>query len=137
MLWLDIPERPDRFLDSQDPLRPLEGFSESIQPLFEELLGFGIDFEHLRDPDDIRTKFQDVITGLTITTVAVDETGRTSRVEFTDTDPNDPLVPLGRTSIGWILTDSDAKEFTVNEVHKLSTAVIIKGNVLPTTGLRR
>lgn len=134
MLWLDIPEQPDRALDAEDPFRPLEGFSESIQPLFEEILGFGIDFEHLRDPDDIRTKFQDVISGLTIATVAVEETGRTSRVEFTDSDPNDPLVPLGRTSIGWILTDSDDKEFTVNQVHKLSTAVIIKGNVLPATG---
>jgi len=134
MLWLDIPEQPDRALDAKDPLHPLEGFQESVMPLFEEMLGFAIDYEHLRDPDDVRTKFQDVITGLTITSATVETTGRTTRVEFNDPDPNDPLVPLERTSIGWILTDSNGDEFTVNTVHKLSTAVIIKGNVLPATG---
>lgn len=134
VLWTDLPEEPDRRLDSEDPLHPLEGWQESIMPLFEENLGFVIDFEHLRDPDEVRTKFQDVITGLTITNSAVETTGRTTRVEFDDPDPDDPLEPLQRTSIGWILTDSAGDEFTVNQVHKLSTAVIIKGNVLPATG---
>jgi len=134
VLWLDLPEEPDRRLDSEDPLHPLEGWQESVMPLFEETLGFAIDFEHLRDPDDVRTKFQDVITGLTITSSAVETTGRTSRVEFNDPDPNDPLEPLQATSVGWILTDSEGDEFTVNQVHKLSTAVIIQGNVLPATG---
>jgi hypothetical protein len=132
VLFRDLPEI-DRRLDAEDPDAPLETWADSCKPLFDELLTFAREFETLRDPDYVRTQFQDQI-AVTLLSAAVDESGRTVRVTVDDPDPNDPLVPLGRTSVGWILIDADGREFTVNQVHKLSNDIIIKGNILPTTG---
>jgi len=135
VLFYDLPEIPDRSFDDPDNGGDgsLEKWSDSIKPLFQELLTFASDFEQLRDPDSIRTQFQDNI-NVRLVSAAVEESGRTVRVGVFDPDANDPLNPLGRTSVGWILTDSDGREFTVTRVHKLSNAVIIKGNILPVTG---
>jgi len=134
VLFDDLPEI-DRRLDADPDYGDgaLEKWSDSVKPLFDELLTFARDFEQLRDPDSIRTQFQDNI-DVRLVSAAIEEEGRTVRVEVHDPDPDDPLNPLGRTSIGWILTDSDGREFTVNQVHKLSNAVIITGNILPNTG---
>ena len=126
--WPDI----DRRLDEENDFA-LRTWTEAMGPLFEEMLTFTRDFEQLRDPDSIRTQFQDNIS-ITIVSSAVEVVNRTVRVEVLDTDPNDPLVPLGRTSVGWILEDVDGREFTVNEVHKLSAAFTVAGNILPTAG---
>ena len=135
VLFYDLPEIPDRSFD--DPEHggdgSLEKWADSVKPLFDELLTFASDFEQLRDPDSIRTQFQDNIS-VRLVSAEVEETGRTVRVEVFDPDADDPLNPLGRTSVGWILTDSDGREFTVTRVHKLSNAVIIVGNILPNTG---
>lgn len=135
VLFYDLPE-PDRRFDA-DPNEgdgALEKWSDSVKPLFDELLTFARDFEQLRDPDSVRTQFQDNIS-VRLVSAAVDIPGRTVRVEVFDPDPDDPFNPLGRTSVGWILTDSEGREFTVNQVHKLSSAIIIVGNILPATGL--
>ena len=132
VLYRDWPET-DRTLDESDADEALKKWSESMGPLFEEVLTFTNDFEQLRDPDSIRTQFQDNV-NITITSAAVDVPNRTVRVEVNDPDPSDPLVPLGRTSVGWVLKDSDGREFTVNEVHKLSAAFTVAGNILPSTG---
>jgi len=124
----------DRSLDEEEGDGALEAWSESMVPLFSELLDFTRDFEQLRDADSIRTQFQDNLS-ITIASSAVEEVNRTVRVEVVDPDPSNPLVPLGRTSVGWILQDIDGREFTVNEVHKLSAAFTIKGNILPTAGV--
>jgi len=132
VLWLDLPHQPDRIADADEGDHALEKLQESICPLFEELAMFASDFEQLRDPDAVRTRFQD-IASVTVT-AASQETTRTTRVEVLDTDPSDPLVPLGRCSIFWVLEDSAGTEFTITQVHKLSNAVIVAGNVLPALG---
>lgn len=132
VLFRDLPEI-DRRLDSENPDAPLETWADSCKPLFDELLTFAREFETLRDPDYVRTQFQDRIS-VTLLSADVEESGRTVRVTVDDPDPSDPFVPLGRTSVGWLLTDADGREFTVNQVHKLSNAIIITGNILPTTG---
>lgn len=131
VLYLDWPYI-DRRLD-QEGGGELEKWAESMVPLFSEVLTFSRDFEQLRDPDTVRTQFQDTI-AVTIASAAEEEGGRTVRVEVVDSDPNDPLVPLGRTSVGWIMTDSNGVEFVVNEVHKLSAAFTVKGKIVPATG---
>lgn len=131
VLYRDWPET-DRSRDEEFDYA-LRNWTESMGPLFEEVLTFTRDFEQLRDPDSIRTQFQDNLP-VTISSSAVEVTNRTVRVEVVDPDPSDPLVPLGRTSVGWILKDADGREFTVNEVHKLSAAFTVKGNILPTAG---
>lgn len=123
----------DRRLDEDVADEALKKWTDSMGPLFEEMLTFTRDFEQLRDPDSVRTQFQDNIS-ITIVSAAVETTNRTVRVEVSDPDPSDPLVPLGRTSVGWILKDADGREFTVNEVHKLSAAFTVAGNILPTAG---
>lgn len=123
----------DRRLDETVADEALRKWTESMGPLFEEVLLFTRDFEQLRDPDAIRTQFQDNIS-ITIVSSAVEQPNRTVRVEVNDPDPSDPLVPLGRTSVGWILKDADGREFRVNEVHKLSAAFTVAGNILPTSG---
>lgn len=134
MLFYDLPEVDRRFdADPDQGNGALENWSDAVKPLFDELLTFARDFEQLRDPDSIRTQFQDNIS-VRLVSAAVEGDGRTTRVEVFDSDPTTPLEPLGRTSVGWILTDSDGREFTVNQVHKLSNAIIIKGNIVPTTG---
>jgi hypothetical protein len=132
VLFLDMP-RTDRRHDADDPLHPLENFSGSIRPAFEELLTFAYDFDQIRDPDSIRTKFQDNIS-VTITAAAVEADERTTRVTVNDPDPNDPFNPLYRTSIGWKLIDDNGDEFTVNRVHKLSNAFTVVGKTLPALG---
>ena len=132
VLFRDMPEI-DLRLDSENPDRPLETWADSCKPLFDELLTFAREFETLRDPDYVRTQFEDRV-AVTLLSAAVEESGRTVRVIVDDPDPNDPFNPLGRTSVGWILTDANGREFIVNQVHKLSNAIIIKGNILPVTG---
>lgn len=134
VLYRDWPNA-DRTLDADSTQgnEALRKWTESMGPLFEEMLLFTRDFEQLRDPDSVRTQFQDNIS-ITIASSAVEETNRTVRVEVVDPDPDDPLTPLGRASVGWILKDVDDREFVVNEVHKLSAAFTIKGNILPTAG---
>jgi len=117
VLFRDLPEI-DRRLDAENPDAPLETWADSCKPLFDELLTFAREFETLRDPDYVRTQFQDRLS-VTLLSAAVEKSGRTVRVTVDDPDPNDPFVPLGRTSVGWILTDADGREFTVNQVHKL------------------
>jgi len=135
VLFYDIPDLPDRDADKLENGGDgsLEKWADSVKPLFDELLTFTRDFEQLRDPDSIRTQYQDNIS-VTLVSSEVEEEGRTVRVEVDDPDPDDPLNPLGRTSVGWILTDSDERDFTVTRVHKLSAAFIVSGNILPTAG---
>jgi hypothetical protein len=135
VLFYDLPAIPDRSRDKVENGgdESLERWSDSVKPLFDELLTFAHDFEQLRDPESIRTQYQDNIS-VRLVSAEVEETGRTVRVEVFDPDANDPLNPLGRTSVGWILTDSDGREFIVTRVHKLSNAIIVVGNILPTVG---
>lgn len=132
VLWRDLPDI-DRRIDAEQANGALEKWQESIMPLFEELLRFAYDFEQIRDPDSIRTKFQDVIS-VTINGSSIEQANRLIRVTVDDPDPSDPFVPLGRTSVGWILTDANGAEYTVNQVHKLSNAVIISGATFPALG---
>jgi len=127
--WPDI----DKRLDAEVANEALKKWTESMGPLFEEVLSFTRDFEQLRDPDSIRTQFQDNL-GIIIASAAIDQPNRTVRVEVVDPDPSDPLVPLGRASVGWVLKDADGREFVVNQVHKLSSAFTVAGNILPTVG---
>jgi hypothetical protein len=134
VLFYDLPDI-DRRLDA-DPNEgngALELWSDAVKGLFDELLTFSRDFEQLRDPDSVRTQYQDNIS-VRLTSAAIDIPNRTVRVEVYDPDPDDPFNPLGRTSLGWILEDSDGREFTVNQVHKLSNALILTGNILPNVG---
>ena len=134
VLFYDLPET-DRNYDKPENGGDgsLEKWSDSVKPLLDELLTFTYDFEQLRDPDSIRTQFQDNI-DVRLISAEVEESGRTTRVEVFDPDSSDPLNPLGRTSVGWILIDSDGREFTVTRVHKINNAIIIKGNILPNIG---
>jgi len=135
VLFYDLPEVPDRSRDKPENGGDgsLEKWSDSVKPLFDELLTFARDFEQLRDPESIRTQYQDNIS-VRLVSAEVEETGRTVRVEVFDPDADDPLNPLGRTSVGWILEDSDGREFTVTRVHKITNAIIITGNILPNVG---
>jgi hypothetical protein len=132
VLYRDWPSI-DKRLDSEVANESLKKWTESMGPLFEEVLTFTRDFDQIRDPDSIRTQFQDNIS-ITIASAAIEQPNRTVRVEVVDPDPSDPLVPLGRASVGWILKDADGREFTVNEVHKLSAAFTVTGNIIPTAG---
>lgn len=124
VLFKDLPD-PDRALDA-DPDQgnhALENFIDSIKPSFDELLTRTRDFTDLRDPDLVRTQFnerKDVV--LLNATVAA--SGRVIEVEVFSTDPSDPFVPLEFVSVGWLLKDSDGKTFVVNAVHKLRPNVI-------------
>jgi hypothetical protein len=133
VLWNDLPEI-DRRLDVTEGNGALERWQEATMPLFQEILTFARDFEQLRDPDTVRTKFQDTIS-VTIDLAEATGDGRTIRVVLNDPDPSDPFVPLGRTSVGWILIASDGKEYTVAEVHKQRSEIIVTGKVeLPPLG---
>jgi hypothetical protein len=117
-LFRDIPEI-DRRLDAESPQDGrLEKWSDSVKEVFDEVLGFARDFGSLRDPDTVRTQFQGIL-NVTLLSATTTADGRVIEVVVDDPDPNDPLVPLESTSVGWILTDSDGREFTVNAVHKL------------------
>jgi len=132
VLFYDLPS-VDRQADREDGGGTLENWADSQAGLFRDLLESAIGLETLRDPDDVRTQYQENIS-VRLTSAVVEEDGLTVRVEVEDTDPSDPFVPLGDTSVGWILTDSDGREFIVTDIHKLSDAFIIKGNILPNTG---
>lgn len=119
VLFNDLPNI-DRRLD-QEPSQGnrLEKWSDAVGGVFDELLGFARDFGSLRDPDTVRTQFQGVI-NLTLLSSSTTTDGRVIEVVVDDPTPTtDPFDPLGATSIGWILTDSDGREFIVNAVHKL------------------
>ena len=91
-----------------------------IRGSFDELLIYADDFEQLRDPDAVRTRYQDNI-DVVLVSAGVLEGGRLIEVFLQDLNPADPFVPLDMTSVGWILTDSGGREFTVNSVHKLDS----------------
>jgi hypothetical protein len=132
VLFYDLPYI-DRKLDAENPDSPLENFIDSIRPAFDEILTFASDFEQLRDPMSVRTKYQDNIS-IEISDVEAATDGRTVRVTVVDPDTSDPFNPLDRTSVGWTLIDDENNEFIVNEVHKLSSAFTVVGNVLPVVG---
>jgi hypothetical protein len=117
VLWRDLPEI-DRYLDQTEADGRLEKFIDAIRPSFDELLGYVQDFGSLRDPDTVRTQYQRRI-DVNLLTAYPTANGRTIEVLIENTDTSDPFVPLGETSIGWILEDEGGREYTVNSVHKL------------------
>jgi len=135
VLYRDLPEL-DRSLDAEEQSERLRKWTEVEKYVFDELLGFASDFEQLRDPDSVRTQFQDKLT-VSLLSATVTSSGRLIEVLLDDPDPSDPFNPLGRTSIGWILTDREGKQFTVNSVHKLRdagpTIEVVGRAILPLT----
>lgn len=120
VLFNDLPDI-DRQLDKETAQgNRLEKYSDSVKGVFDELLSFARNFGSLRDPDTVRTQFQEVI-NLTLLSSSTTTDGRVIEVVVEDLTPTDPFDPLGSTSVGWILTDSDGRQFTVNAVHKLRT----------------
>jgi hypothetical protein len=143
VLFNDLPEI-DRFLDRQPAQgNRLEKFSESVQPLFEEMLLRVVDFHSLRDPDLVRTQFDEnvSITPLSAQITpgsppAIAEGGLTVEVFLDDPDPSDPLEPLQAASVGWIFEDATGTTFRVNSVHKLDDrgpVIRLFGTALPAT----
>lgn len=134
VLFRDMPEI-DRRLDAGEDGR-LETWIDVVRGSFDELLILADDFEQLRDPDSIRTRFQDNV-AVVLNTAGTLTGGRLIEVFLDDPTPADPFIPLGRTSVGWILTDSSGREFTVNSVHKLDDAgprLTLQGRaILPST----
>ncbi len=120
VLFRDLPERPDRVEDALIG-RPLERFADAIAPSFNFLLLKADNFGDLRDPDTVRTQFNE---RLDVTILSSESVGRIIEVTINDPDPTDPLVPLGETSVGWVLTDSAGRTFIVNAVHKLRPDVV-------------
>lgn len=135
VLYRDMPE-VDRRIDREQANSRLETWMDVVRGSFDELLILTDDFEQLRDPDAVRTQFQDRI-NVTLASAATLDGGRLIEVFLDDTDPSDPFVPLGRTSVGWILKDYEGREFIVNSVHKLDDSgprLTLQGRaVLPST----
>lgn len=120
VLFRDLPEL-DRQLDIDVSGNRLEKFIDSIRPSFDELLRRADDFTDLRDPDRVRTQFNERITVTILSSVAV---GRVIEVTVLDPDPLDPFDPLEFVSVGWLLKDLAGREYKVNAVHKLRPDVI-------------
>lgn len=129
-LFRDLPE-VDRVLDREVGGGRLELWSDAIKPTFDELLRFVRGFGDLRDPDTVRTQFNGVLSVTLLSTEINTETGRTTYVFVEDLSPNDPFDPLGGVSVGWILEDSQGREFTVNSVCKLINRIEVGGIVAP------
>ena len=135
VLWLDIPEYPDRLLDKTTGGGALEGWQTAVGKVFAKLFRAAQNSKYLRDPEVARTRFQDVVSVTipvdpidpTISQSEVSDGGRSVRVTVTDTDPADPMVPLGDVSVGWLLTDLAGSEFLVDEVHKELNIVVVVG----------
>ena len=83
----------------------------------------------MRDPDEVRTQFND---RLNVTVVSSVAEGRIIRVQLVDPDPSDPFVPLDDASVGWVLRDAAGREYTVNAVHKVNSD---SENVIDVTGI--
>lgn len=128
VLWKDLPE-VDKRLDREQADGRLELFVDSIRPSFDEIGSYIQGFGELRDPDLVRTQYQqrlDVNVLLSYSTA----TGRTIEALVEKTDESDPFSPLENSSTGWILEDGAGREYTVNSVHKLWDA----GPMLELTG---
>ena len=142
VLWLDIPEYPDRLLDKTTGGGALEGWQTAVGKVFAKLFRAAQNSKYLRDPEVARTRFQDVVSVTipvdpidpTISQSEVSDGGRSVRVTVTDTDPADPMVPLGDVSVGWLLTDLAGLEFLVDEVHKELNIVVVVGTSFPAAG---
>lgn len=119
VLFRDLPEI-DRSLDAGVG-SPLERLADSIKPSFEFLFLKVENWGDLRDPDTIRTQFNERLSVTILSSVAV---GRVIEVTLDDPDTSDPFVPLGGTSVGWILKDATGREYTVNAVRKLRPNVV-------------
>lgn len=132
VLWRDLPGI-DRRMDASTGGGRLEQWANTLGEVFDDIARFAQGMESLRDPDTIRTKFDDNL-AITITATEASSDGRTVRVTVSDTDPTDPFTPLAGTAPGWTLADVDGVEYTVNEVHKLSDVVVIVGNSEPPLG---
>jgi len=125
VLFNDLPEI-DRQLDIDVGGGRLEKFADSIRPSFDYLFEKVLHFGDLRDSDTVRTQFNENISVEITSAVSV---GRVIEVTLGDPDPSDPFVPLGDTSLGWILKDRLGREYKVNAVHKL------RPNVVEVTGI--
>lgn len=132
VLWRDLPGI-DRRMDASTGGGRLEQWADALGEVFDDIARFAEGMESLRDPDSVRTQFDDNL-AITITATEASTDGRTVRVTVSDADPSDPFTPLAGTAPGWILRDADDTEFTVNEVHKLSDAFVITGNTEPALG---
>lgn len=143
MLFRDLPDI-DRQLDRQpEQANRLEKFSEAVQPLYEELLLKVINFGSLRDPDRIRTQFDENLSVVPLSAQitpgsppSVPEGGLTVEVLLDDLDSSDPLEPLYEASVGWIFEDVTGTTFRVNSVHKLDDRgpmIRLFGTALPAT----
>ena len=132
VLFKDLPDI-DRRLDAAEAENRLEKFTDSIRPSFDTLLRFTRNFGDLRDPDRVRTQFDDKI-DVTIVSTAVAIEGRTLDVLILDPAP----LPLDGVSLGWVLKDLDGTEFVVNSVHKLRdvgpTVEVVGSAVTPVAG---
>jgi len=118
VLFKDLPE-PDRQLDVDVGGGRLEKFVDSIVPSFDFLLDKVVNFGDLRNPDTVRTQFNEVIAVTVLSAVSI---GRV--IEVTVAAGADPFDPLGDTGLGWILRDISGREYKVNAVHKLRPNVI-------------
>jgi len=120
VLFKDLPEL-DRRLDQDVADNRLETFVDTIRPSFDELLQKVRDFGSLRDPDLVRSQYQERL-NVNLLIAYSTAGGRTIEALLEKTDPDDPFNPLEGTSIGWILEDEAGREYTVNSVHKLWSA---------------
>lgn len=131
VLFRDLPEI-DRARDAEIG-SPLERWSDAIKTSFDFLFIKVENWGDLRDPDTIRTQFNDRINVTIVSSVSV---GRVIEVTLQDPDPADPFNPIGDATVGWLLIDSVGREYTVNAVHKLRPNVVEVVGIaeLPATG---
>lgn len=131
VLYEDLPDI-DRRLDQERAQGRLERFTDAIRPQFDGLMGLARRFGDLRDPDAVRTHHNERI-DVVLLSASLDTDGLRVSVVVDDTDPADPMEPIGQTSSGWILRDSQRREFVVDAVHKIENTIQVIGNVLPVT----
>ena len=117
VLFRDLPEI-DRRVDAEIEGNPLETTMAVIQGPFDEILKKVRNFGDLRDALKVRTLHNEQLQ-VNVLKAEPSPDGRTIEVLLDNPNPDDPFDPLFGTSIGWIMTGAEGREFVVNSVHKL------------------
>lgn len=117
VLFRDLPEI-DRRVDAEIEGNPLETTMAVIQGPFDEILKKVRNFGDLRDALKVRTLHNEQLQ-VNVLKAEPSPDGRTIEVLLDNPNSDDPFDPLFGTSIGWIMTGAEGREFVVNSVHKL------------------
>jgi hypothetical protein len=127
VLWEDLPQL-DRSEDAAGD-GSLRKFINAVKPMFEGFKALGDDWLSLRDPEEVRTRYQDNVTVALDPTTFVTGDGVVTVGVLPGVDPVVEL--LAGVSAGWILRDVGRQEFVVNAVDKLGATLELEGTQLP------